>query len=37
MTTITEANVEAASLHWLFALGWQVAHGLGASAGGTPI
>ena len=27
MTTITEADVEAAALDWLSALGWQVAHG----------
>ena len=27
MTTITEAEVEAAALDWLSALGWQVAHG----------
>ena len=27
MTTITEADVEQATLDWLFALGWQVAHG----------
>ena len=27
MTTITEAEVEAAALDWLAALGWQVAHG----------
>ena len=27
MTTITEADVEAASLDWLRGLGWQVAHG----------
>ncbi len=27
MTTITEADVEAAALAWLSALGWQVAHG----------
>ena len=26
MTTITEADVEQASLDWLSALGWQVAH-----------
>ena len=26
MTTITEAEVEAAALDWLAALGWQVAH-----------
>ena len=27
MTTITEADVEAAALAWLEGLGWQVAHG----------
>ena len=27
MTTITEADVEAAALDWLSSLGWQVAHG----------
>ena len=27
MTTLTEADVEAAALDWLSALGWQVAHG----------
>ena len=27
MTTITEAEVEAAALDWLRDLGWQVAHG----------
>ena len=27
MTTINEADVEAAALAWLAALGWQVAHG----------
>ena len=27
MTTITEADVEAAALDWLTGLGWQVAHG----------
>ena len=27
MTTITEADVEAAALDWLAGLGWQVAHG----------
>ena len=27
MTTLTEADVEAAALEWLTALGWQVAHG----------
>ena len=27
MTTITEADVEAAALAWLSALGWQIAHG----------
>ena len=27
MTTLTEADVEAAALAWLSALGWQVAHG----------
>ena len=27
MTTITEADVEAAALEWLAAIGWQVAHG----------
>ena len=27
MTTITEADVEAAALAWLSGLGWQVAHG----------
>ena len=27
MTTLTEADVEAAALDWLAALGWQVAHG----------
>ena len=27
MATLTEADVEQASLHWLSALGWQVAHG----------
>ena len=27
MTSITEADVEQAALDWLFALGWQVAHG----------
>ena len=27
MTTITEADVEQATLDWLAALGWQVAHG----------
>ena len=28
MTTITEADVEAASLSWLRGLGWRVVHGL---------
>ena len=27
MTTLTEADVEAAALEWLAGLGWQVAHG----------
>ena len=27
MTTLTEADVEAAALAWLSALGWRVAHG----------
>ena len=27
MTTLTEADVEAAALEWLAALGWQTAHG----------
>ena len=27
MTTLTEADLEAASLAWLAALGWQTAHG----------
>ena len=27
MTTLTEADVEAAALDWLSGLGWQVAHG----------
>ena len=27
MTTLTEADVEAAALEWLAALGWQIAHG----------
>ncbi len=27
MTTITEADVEAAALAWLSSLGWRVAHG----------
>ena len=27
MTTITEADVEAAALDWLAGLGWKVAHG----------
>lgn len=27
MATLTEADVEAATLDWLAALGWQVAHG----------
>ena len=27
MTTIAEADVEQAALHWLAGLGWQVAHG----------
>ena len=27
MTTLTEADVEAAAMEWLAALGWQVAHG----------
>jgi type I restriction enzyme R subunit len=27
METLTEADVEKASLDWLSALGWQVAHG----------
>ena len=27
MTTINEADVGAAALNWLAALGWQVAHG----------
>ena len=27
MTTLTEADVEAAALEWLAALGWQLAHG----------
>ena len=27
MTTLSEADVEAAALEWLAALGWQVAHG----------
>ena len=27
MTTLTEADVEAAALEWLAAIGWQVAHG----------
>ena len=27
MTTLTEADVEAAALEWLAALGWQSAHG----------
>ena len=32
MTTITEADVEAAALDWLSGLGWQVAHGAGHRA-----
>ena len=28
MTTLTEADVEAATLAWLSTLGWQPAHGL---------
>ena len=35
MTTLTEADVEAAALDWLSGLGWQVAHGLDI-APGTP-
>ena len=27
MATFTEADIEAAALAWLAALGWQVAHG----------
>ena len=27
MTTLTEADVEAAALDWLAGVGWQVAHG----------
>ena len=34
MTTLTEADVEAAALEWLAALGWQIAHGPDISPGG---
>ena len=35
MATLTEADVEAAALEWLAALGWQTAHGPGIGPGGT--
>ena len=34
MTTLTEADVEAAALEWLAALGWQTAHGPDIGPGG---
>ena len=34
MTTLTEADVEAAALTWLAALGWQTAHGPDIGPGG---
>ena len=33
MTALTEADVEAAALAWLKALGWPVAHGLEGGVG----
>ncbi len=34
MTTLTEADLEAAALEWLAALGWQTAHGPDIGPGG---
>ena len=34
MTSLTEADVEAAALEWLAALGWQTPHGPDIGPGG---